>query len=257
MTARLRTRTLLGAALGLLLPTLGTAEPLRFHLPDTGAPPFLYVAPGTREPAGLVAELLARTAKTLGRQVRYEFQPRESAGTSLATGSADGALFFTVTRPAPAGMRTSEPVLRMDLLLVTPRDKPLAYNRPSDLANQRLCTLTDEKYPPLALLGGNNRVFELKGKTEQAALMMLRDDRCAGALINGPMYHWLAARYGWDDLRVEDRPLLNEALVIGFRAPADTFAAAFNEQLRQLKASGELDRLVSRHLHGPALSAAR
>lgn len=223
------------------------AAPLVFHYPDSGAPPFLSLEPGASRPTGLLDDLLTRVARRTGQEVRYAFQPRESAGDSLRSGSADGALFFSVTRPAPAGVTTSEPLLEMDLLLVTTATRPLAYRRVADLAGRRLCTLTDEQYPPLMLMKAVDRL-EMRAKTEQASLMMLRDDRCAAAVLNGPMFRWLARRYQWQDLRAEERPLLRESLVVGFRPAAAAFAGAFDTEIRRLRVNGELERLLSRHV---------
>lgn len=225
-----------------------SAEPLRFHYPDSGAPPWLYLPPGAGQPTGVVADVLAMVARDSGRALRFEFQPREAAGPAVRNGTADGAMFFSVTRPAPKGVTVSTPLLRMESLLVTPRATPLGYAKPAQLAFRRLCTLTDEVYPPLALLDMSGKLTQRKAKTEQAQLMMLRNDDCTAAVVNGPMYRWLAARYHWDDLRAEKVPLLEEDLVLGFAAGEAAFATQVNATLQRLQKNGELARLVQRHL---------
>ncbi len=225
-----------------------SAEPLRFHYPDSGAPPWLYLAPGAGQPSGVVADLLARVARESGRELRFEFQPREAAGPAVRSGSVDGAMFFSVTRPAPKGVAVSAPLQRMQSVLVTPRATPLGYAKPAQLAFRRLCTLTDEVYPPLALLEMGGKLAQRKAKTEQAQLLMLRNDDCVAAVLNGPMYRWLAARYHWDDLRAEKVPLLEEELVLGFAAGEAAFAEKVNATVEKMQKSGELGRLVQKHL---------
>lgn len=227
------------------------ADVLRFHYPDSGAPPWLYLTPGDSKPVGIVADILETVARQSGRNVRYEFQPRESSASSLTTaGGADGALFFSATRPAPKGIATTTVLLNMDSVLVTLQGQELGYKRPATLQNRPLCTLTEEIYPPLILLQMNGALIQRRAKTEQAQLMMLRNGDCVAAIINGPMYRWLAARYHWNDLRVERQPLLNEGLVIGFSAREAGMAAQVNRHVGKLRASGELDRIVARHLPG-------
>lgn len=241
-------RRLLPLLLACLTLPATAAEPLRFHYPDSGAPPWLFLAPGGSKPTGVIADVLDATARAQGRTVQYEFQPREAAGTAITRGSADGAMFFSATRPAAKGIVTSEPLLEMDTLLVTLKGKTLGFERAADLKDQRLCTLTEEFYPPLALLAMNGTLLLRKGKTEQAQLMMLRNQDCVAAVMNGPMYRWLSGRYHWDDLRTERTPLLSESLVIGFSPREGAFAEALNRQVKKLRSSGELDRIVSRYL---------
>lgn len=62
------------------------------------------------------------------------------------------------------------------------------------------------------------------------------------------MYLWLAARYRWDDLRIEKQPLLSEYLVLGFTAQESGFVRTLDATIARLRNSGELDRIVQRHL---------
>lgn len=246
------------ALLALLIPAFATAaEPLRFHYPDSGAPPWLYLAPGAERPTGVVAEILEQVAQDAGRPLRYEFQPRENAGQALRGGTADGALFFSVTRPAPKDAVLTAALLRMDSVLVTDKARRLGYEKPAQLADQRLCTLTDEVYPPLALLAMSGKLLQRKGKTEQAQLMMLRNEDCVAAVLSAPTWQWLAARYHWDDLRVEPQPLLSEELVLGFSARESAFAARVDATVKKWRASGEFARLVQRYLPGNAAVTTR
>lgn len=231
---------------------LAAEAPLRFHYPDSGAPPYLFLTPGADRPTGIVADVLEAAAKQAGRTVHYDFQPRERAADAVKTGKVDGAVFFTVTRPAAGGVTLSTPLLRMDSTLVVPREHALNFQRPADLADQRLCTLTDEVYPPLALLAMSGKLLQRKAKTEQAQLMMLRNEDCLAAIVNGPTYLWLAARYRWDDLRIEKQPLLSEDLVLGFSPRESAFITTLNATVARLRNSGELDRIVQRHLPGAA-----
>lgn len=225
-------------------------KPLVMHFPDGGAPPWLYLSPGAKEPSGLIADLIALVARRTGRELRYAYQPRETGSASLLSGSADGAMFFGVTRPADKDVLLSEPVLKMDTLLVTLRGKALNFSRPLDLKDRRICTLTDEVYPPLTLLAMNGTLLQRKAKTEQAQLMMLRNEDCVAAVVNGPMYRWLASRYHWDDLRTEPQRLLTDNLRVGFAPGESALVEALNETLRRLKASGELNERLARHLPG-------
>ena len=225
---------------------------LRFHYPDSGAPPWLFITPGADKPTGIVADVLETAARDAKRTVRYEFQPRENAGATIQSGRADGALFFSMTRPVPKASLTSNALLRMDSVLVTARANTLNYQRPTELADQRLCTLTEEIYPPLTLLAMSGKFLQRKAKTEQAQLLMLRNEDCVAAIVNGPMYRWLAARYHWDDLRIEPQPLLSEDLVLGFAPGEANFVTVVNATIVRLRKSGELDRIVQRYLPGAA-----
>lgn len=244
--------------LALLLPgVFCRAEPLVFHYPDSGAPPWLYLAPGESRPTGLVADILDAAARRSGRPVRYAFQPRESGNQSLLSGSAGGALFFSVTRPPDASLAVTAPLLQMDAVLVTLSHRVLRYERPLDLRDKRLCTLTDEVYPPLTLLAMNGSLLQRKAKTEQAQLMMLRNEDCLAAVMNGPMYHWLSRKYRWDDLRTEARPLLTDNLVLGFAPAERAFASEVSGLVERWRASGELARALSRHLPDNSLAGVR
>lgn len=224
------------------------AGPLHFHLPDGGAPPWLYLSPGRSKPEGVVADILETAARTAHRELRYEFLPREKTVDALRSGTADGALFFSVTRPPGRELVLTEPLARLDTVLVTPLGRPLNYRLPSNLREQRLCTLTEELYPPLALLSMKGTLRQTRAKTEQAALMMLRFDSCVAAVVSGPTYRWMASRYAWDDLRTEAKPLLTEDLVLGFAARDREFAEVVNHTLKSLRDSGELGAQVDRWL---------
>ncbi|MFZ5697565.1 MAG: substrate-binding periplasmic protein [Pseudomonadota bacterium] len=233
-----------------LLSSAQAGELLHFHYPDSGAPPYLYVTPGADKPTGIVVDVLETAARTAHRTVRYEFQPRENASAALRLGHANGALFFSATRPPAKDNLVSIALLRMESVLVTTKDKTINYRRPTELADRRLCTLTEEIYPPLSLLAMSGKLLQRKAKTEQAQLMMLRNEDCVAAIVNGPMYRWLAARYRWDDLRIESQPLLSEELVLGFAADEQSFLDVLNKTVTRLRKNGELGRIVQRHLPG-------
>lgn len=231
--------------------------PLRFRLLDGGAPPWLYLMPGSDRPEGIVADILDTAARAAGRELHYEFQPRENIHDALSRGSADGALFFSVTRPPGRELLVSEPLAPVDIVFVTPRDKPVNYRGPSNLRDQRLCTLTEERYPPLGLLSIKGTLRQTRAKTEQAVLMMLRNESCVAAIINGPAYRWMESRYNWNDLRIEPKPLLREKLVLGFAARERDFADAVNRTVIAMRISGRLEQLVNRWLPDDAHNLAR
>lgn len=229
-------------------PAINKPAPLLFHLPDSGAPPWLFVMPGASAPEGVVAEILQAAAREAGRPLRYEFQPRERASESLRRGGADGALFFSVTRPPTRELVLTEPLAQLDTVLVTMQDQPLNFRLPSNLREKKLCTLTEELYPPLALLSMKGTLRQTRAKSEQAALMMLRYESCVAAVVSGPTWRWLSTRSDWSDLRIEPRPLLRENLVLGFAARERAFADAVNRAVRDMRASGLLAERVNRWL---------
>ncbi|MFZ5722539.1 MAG: substrate-binding periplasmic protein [Pseudomonadota bacterium] len=232
----------------------GSNDPLNFHLSDSGAPPWLYLMPGGNRPQGVVADILDEAARTAKRQLRYEFLPRERTTDSLRSGHADGALFFSVTRPPGRELVLTEPLARLDSVLVTLAENPVNYRLPSNLKDRKLCTLTEELYPPLALLSMQGKLWQSRAKTEQAALMILRTEGCVAAILSGPAFRWLSTRYDWTDMRIEPKPLLNENLVLGFAARERDFAETVNRTVRGMRDSGRLAKLVDRWL--PADNAA-
>lgn len=223
-------------------------EPLHFLLPDAGAAPWLFLMPGASQPEGVVATILQAAARQTGRPLRYEFLPREQASDTLRRGTADGALFFTVTRPPTRELVLTEPLAQLDALLVTPKDQPLDFRLPSRLADKKLCTQVADLYPPLALLSMKGKLWQTRAKTEQAALMMLRFESCSAAVLSGPTWRWLSTRSDWSDLRAEPRPLLRENLVLGFASRERGFAEAVNRALREMRASGQLAERISQWL---------
>lgn len=230
--------------------THAAERPLRVHFPDGGLAPFIFLPPGAQQPTGIVVDLVNAAAKQAGRAVRYEFLPREKANEALASGHADVALFFQVSRAPAKGTRVSAAILPSPAVLVSTREQPLDYRRNSDLRDRPLCVLTDDLHPPLALLAMNGQLIQRKTKTEQAQLMMLRNGDCIAAVMSGPVLSWMKNRYGGDDLAVAGTPLLEESTVLGFRAAESDFADRLDALLARWRSSGELDRTVSRYLPG-------
>lgn len=225
-------------------------RPLRVQFPEGGLAPFIFLPPGAQQPSGIVVDLVNAVAGQSGRGVRYEFLPREKANESLAAGHADVALFFQVTRPPTAGLRTSTAIMRSPVVLVSTRENPLAFRRNSDLRDRPLCVLTDDLHPPLALLAMNGQLIQRKTKTEQAQLMMLRNGDCLAAVMPGPVFRWMKNRYGGSDLAIADTPLLEESAVLGFAAGEKGFADRLDALLVRWRASGELDQAIDRYLPG-------
>lgn len=222
--------------------------PLRVHFPDGGLPPFLFLPPGGQKPAGIIVDLIEATARTAGRTVRYEFLPREQANDVLAGNRADVALFFKVTRPPNAQLLLSTEVMPANALLVSTKDKPLAFHRSSDLRDQPLCVLTDDNQPQLALLAMNGHLIQRRTKTEQAELMMLHNGDCVASVMSAPVFAWLRTRYGGEDLVAAETPLVADSALLGFRPAEQDFAGRLDRQLAAWRASGELDRTVTRYL---------
>lgn len=222
--------------------------PLQFHFPEGGAAPWLYLLPGGKAPEGVVADILATAARATGRPLKYEFQPREQASDSLRSGSADGALYYTVTRPPTRELVLSESLAKLDTVLVALAGSPVNYRYPSSLRDQKLCTLTQEIYPPLALLSMRGELYQTRAKTEQAALMMLRLESCKAAVLSGPTWRWFASRSDWSDLRAEPKPLLREDLVLGFASREREFAGAVSNAVRDMRSNGKLAQRINRWL---------
>jgi ABC-type amino acid transport substrate-binding protein len=248
MPVSLLVRTLF--AIALLASANAGAGTLRIHYPDSGAPPYLYLTPGGDRPVGVVAEVLEAAAKSLGSTIDWKFLPREDAAAAVLGGQVDGAMFFSATRPPAAGLLVSDPLLQTEAVLVTPQGTPLDYRRPHELGDRRLCTLTGELYPPLMLLEVQGHLLVRKAKTEQAQVMMLENGGCVAAVLNGPMFQWLNARYHWDDLRRETEPLLRENVLLAFDGGRPELQRAVNRVLARLTANGELQRSFRRHLDG-------
>lgn len=253
------TRFLLAVLLVLACLPAEAGKRLRFHFPDTGVPPYLVVNPGQKAPTGIVVEILEAAALKAGRTVVYDMQPRRHAAASLTLGAADGAMFFSKTRPAPRGVALTRPVVDVDAVLVTRAVAPILYtSNPAQLHNRKLCTLTDEKYPPLEAAFSQHKVFRAEAKTEQAQLMILRTEGCHAAIVNAPVYRWLAGRYDYDsDLIVEPRPLFTEQVQLGFAGTETEFAEMVNNTLDDYRRNGLLAKIIRRHVPQEALLSIR
>lgn len=219
------------------------ADPVVINFGD-GNPPFMY-ADQTR-PAGIYAELIAATFRHMDTPVSLQTRPWGRCLQELSLGLAGlGGLYKTAEREKSYDY--SEPVFSERLAVYFRRSHPVGFSRLEDLHGLRVGILRDWSY--------GDRFDDARQKGIIVAEETTSDELNFRKLERGHIDVLIAVREAGDALLpkhpgIEASPhlLITNPTYLAFAKSAHRteLLRRFNETLREMKASGEFARIISK-----------
>lgn len=219
-----------------------TSLKLAVYLPQS--PPYMFIDLNTGEVTGILPDLMKMYSQHAGITFSYQYLNRVRAEKALYQGKADVSLLSPSWVKYPEKLIFSEPLYQTsDKFYATrPVDKAIEFN------GQTICTREFFKYPVFDQLVADNKVVRMDTDSEVSQMRMLLSGRCDFAYLNEWVANYMAKHdFSFTKFYPAKNQFDQSNGILAFHPDWQQTLPSFNEFVRQIKRSGELDKIIARY----------
>lgn len=224
---------------------LPPGKTLRLNVSTSGYPPYLIVKGDSY--AGIIWDVVNRVAERTGFEVSAIQVPRKRVDNLLLEGYLDATPRAREWTADPEQFLFTDAIVNVEEVFFFPKESDFHYEGPESLENKTLVTHLGYRYPPVQELfdTGHTRRFDVPRDRDMFRYLLYSDELDA-AIADRLVGQWIILS---EDLQERFRMSDNNISEYGFRLMLrkdwGAFAALFNRELEALKASGELEEILS------------
>lgn len=212
---------------------------------DHAYPPYEYLDENG-QPAGYNVELTRAIARQMGVEVEIQLSPWQQVRQGLENGRIDlvQGMFYSPERDADFDFSPAHTLVSH---VVVARASAPPLKTLAELVGKTVVVMAGDIMHDLASQQAGGAEIVTTGSQEQA-LRLLAEGRHDYALVARlPALYWIE-KYGWDDLRVTETPVLAPQYCYAARSGNEELLALFSEGLATLRATGEYRVIHNRTL---------
>lgn len=211
---------------------------------DNANPPFMYLLEG--QPQGLYPQMLQAIFARLGEPLLIQPMPWKRALLRGAAGEVGIAGIYRNAERIKL-FDYSEPIFEERLLLYVQQDKPFTFDQIGDLHGKRIGVIRGWSYSEdfdQAVREG--RILAQEGSSDEANLRKLASGRLDAVVVIELAGQRLLQLPGMEHLTALPQPLSINPTFLVFAKQADRreLLQRFNQELRDMRQDGSLQRLV-------------
>lgn len=219
-------------------------EPLKLAVYLPQSPPYMFIDLNTGEVTGILPEIMKKYATEHNLAFSYQYLNRVRAEKSLYEGKSDVSLLAPAWVEHPEKLIYSDPLyLNGDKFYATkPIPDEIEFN------GQIVCTRKFFKYPVFDQLVKKNKVTRMDTESETNQFKMLLSGRCDYIYIN----EWVAdymIKHDFSFAKFYQAKTLFDSSngILAFHPSWQHRLPEFNQFIRQIKQSGELNEIITRY----------
>lgn len=208
-----------------------------------------YIISNSEDYRGIMVEVFEAITKDLHYQVKIHHHSTQRGLRILTTGEIDATPRAMEWVDHPENYQWSDPVVDSQDVIILRQDTKV---RSLEQLHQKvLCTVIGYTYPQLNPLFANKTLVRADARDTEAMLSTLQRQHCDGAVTNIHVFNWHRKT------RPEmTKDLVASSIVVGtapyrFQFNQDKkwtdFIKRFNQRLKEMKARGELDKIINRY----------
>lgn len=220
----------------------------QLNVSPNGYPPYLIISDDNHY-SGIVWDVVSRIAGELNYRVEAKKIPRKRVDQMLLDGYIDGTPRAIQWTDDPERFVFTQPIVRIREVFFYPAQSDFRYQRPEDLHTQTIITHLGYHYPELAEVfeSGKVRRFDVANDRDMFSFLILGDSFDA-AIADLSVGQWIIRQNGWrGQLKTTTTSISDYGYRLMLRRDWQNFAEAFDQKLAQLKASGELERILDHY----------
>lgn len=237
---------LLVALLVTLLPSLGGAEVLRAATAEWS--PYAMLRDG--QPEGIVVDILREIERRTGITFEVSIYPPSRLNMLFERGEIDlnfaDSPVWNARLDVPRAV-FSETFMEVREYIYFRRGHAREVRTPDDLAGLTVGVTRGYYYPLFEDAFKRRKVKRYDVNTNESLIAMLRAGRVDAAFMDDVLFESLLHQLGLADEFTRGRELSVAPLGFKFRADRASTLPAINNAIRQMKANGEIRRIVSRY----------
>ncbi len=248
--SRILTLRLMALALSFLTPLLGHAsdvETIRFQMSTPDYPPYL-IYEVNQPPKGIMYDVLNRIATEEGYKIEPTQVPRKRVDYMMSKRSLDATPRAIEWTKKPQDFIFTDAVVPVRDIIVTPVHNETNITRREDLNGMRLGAHIGYRYPSVEQQIKNQQIRRFDAYNEYAMFGLLQSMRVDGLLMNELVAKWLIRKYKWSDqFKISKLVVDSVDYRFMFTKDWDQFVVTFNQKLKLMRESGELDKIIERY----------
>ncbi|MDX1755677.1 MAG: transporter substrate-binding domain-containing protein [Marinobacter sp.] len=221
---------------------------LRLNVSPNGYPPYLIVE--DHNLSGIIWDVVSRIAGRLEYDVAPIQIPRKRVDELVLRGYIDATPRAIEWTKQPERFLFTDPIVNVEEVFFYPANTDFRYQAPMDLEAKTIVTHLGYQYPALRQVFeyGMAERFDVNNDVDMFRYL-LDGDRFDAAIADRLVGQWIIRNHPKMDglLTATDNSVSNYGFRLMVRQDLAEFVDAFNAELAQLKASGELDRILSEY----------
>lgn len=221
-------------------------EVLRLNVSPNGYPPYLITDEDNM--SGIIWDVVSHIASQLNYQVAPIKVPRKRVDELVLKGYVDATSRAIEWTKEPERFLFTDPIVHVEEVFFYPANSDFRFQSPMDLEAKTIVTHLGYQYPSLRQVFdyGIAERFDVNDDVDMFRYL-LDSDRFDAAIADRLVGQWIIRNHPSMEgmLRATDSSLSNYGFRLMVRRELDGFVKDFNEKLAELKASGELDRILA------------
>ncbi|MDC0663530.1 substrate-binding periplasmic protein [Marinobacter sp. SS21] len=219
---------------------------LRLNVSPKGYPPYLIIDDDRM--SGIIWDVVARISEQLQYQIAPIKIPRKRVDELVYKGYVDATPRAIEWTQEPDRFLFTDPIVNVEEVFFYPAGKEFQFQTPMDLEAKTIVTHLGYRYPALRQMfdHGLAQRFDVNDDVDLFRYL-LDSDRFDAAIADRLVGQWIIRNHPSMDgmLKATANSLSDYGFRLMVRRDLDGFVAAFNDKLAELKASGELEQILS------------
>ncbi len=188
-------------------------------------------------------------AQRLGYRVEPAMIPRKRVDQMLLRGRIDATTRAIEWTDRPEDFVFTDPIVDIEEVLFFTKSSEVNFKTPEDLRSMKLVTHLGYHYPALDTYFESGAIERFDVARDQDMFRyVLQGDGFDAAIADRLVGQWLLLEHGMKEhFQSSETTLSNYKFRIMLRPDWSTFVDQFNRELANMRASGELDTILSKY----------
>ncbi len=229
-------------------PLNGENPTLNFNVSTSGYPPYL-IHLGEDRYGGIAYEVVSRISERLGYHLKPHEIPRKRVDAMLQDGYIDATLRAREWTETPGDFLFTDAIVSIREVFFTPVESDFRFDGLEKLKDVTLVTPLGYHYPELEPLFESGIIGRYEVSDDRDIFTYLLHGRRLDATIADlAVGQWIIRQNNWQGrFRHSDQALSDYGYRLMLRQDWASFAEAFNKELAEMKASGELEQILNQY----------
>jgi polar amino acid transport system substrate-binding protein len=229
-------------------PLNGENPILHFNVSTSGYPPYIIHHDDDRY-HGIAYEVVSRISERLGYRVEPHKIPRKRVDAMLQDGYIDATPRAREWTEKPGNFLFTDAIVSIREVFFTPVESGFRFEGLDTLQDVTLVTPLGYHYPELEPLFENGTIERYEVSEDRDIFTYLLHGRGLDAAVADlGVGQWIIRQNDWQgQFRHSEKALSDYGYRLMLRPDWAAFAEAFNEELADMKASGELEQILNQY----------
>lgn len=214
-----------------------------------GFPPFQMHSNDKGQVEGFMFDIFKHISNKLGYQVEFAKAPRKRQEHLMRIGKIDAQALAKEWVKSHEGIVFTDPVVDSRDYLYTLKSKGTPPHNPDLLIGKKIIARLGYFYPTLSPYFKDNRITRVNTNSDLSQLRMLKSENGDAAISNELVVLWYQKNYPKlrNSFVKSENPMTTVQLRYAMNAKRAPLLSGFNREIKALKDSGELQKIIEKY----------